>query len=517
VTDETGAGDQGGMLFKGVERRSRGGLPPEGRTIAAVDLGSNSFHMVVARVEGGGIHVMDRLRERVQLAAGIDKKGRLRKKAADRAIECLERFGQRLRHVPTDAVRAVGTNTFRRVQRGAAFLERAGDALGHPIEVVSGKEEARLVYQGVSRAQVRDAGTRLLVVDIGGGSTECIVGEGHEVLESDSLYMGCVSYSLRFFPDGAITRETLAEARTAAGLELDPIRRRFRALGWEVALGSSGTINAVERVLAANGLGEESITPRGLKKLRKAMRTAGHVDKLALEGLSPERAAVFAGGVAILSAVFDQFGVERMAASSAALREGLLWDLIGRIQCDDLRDNTIRHFQRRFQVDQEQAACVERAALGLLDQVGRDWDLADPMARKHLAWAARVHELGLAIARSGYHKHGAYLIRHADMPGFSKEDQEFVAGLVENHRRKLRVAPEFPRRSLRLAALLRLACRLNRSRSSERPSRPLARARDKRLELEFPEDWLHLNPLTWADLADEARRLAPAGIELSFQ
>jgi exopolyphosphatase / guanosine-5'-triphosphate,3'-diphosphate pyrophosphatase len=503
-----------GMLFPGERPRAATGIPPGGRTVAAVDLGSNSFHMLVARAEEGRIHVVDRLRDRVQFGAGLDGKQRIKRKAAQAALDALGRFGQRLRDVPSDAIRAVGTNTFRRARNAEEFLREAHEALGHPIEIISGREEARLVYQGVAHAQVQAPATRRLVIDIGGGSTECIVGEGLDVLESDSLHMGCVTYTMRFFPDGEITRSRLAEARTAAGVELHGIRRRYRTLGWDVAMGSSGTINAIEHLLRAGDNAASGITPKGLKGLRKDLRSAGHVTKLALPGLSPERASVLAGGVAVLSAAFDQFGIEEMHASPAALREGLLWDLIGRIQCDDLRDHTVRHFQRRFQVDLEQAARIERVALGLLDQVAEQWDLGDPDARKLLSWAARVHELGLSLARSGYHKHGAYLLRHADMPGFSQSDQENVAALVESHRQKVRVAPESSPRLMRLCVLLRVACRLNRSRTDRAPITIEAEGNPKGLTLSFPPDWLDGNPLTWADLADEATRLHDAGIAL---
>lgn len=487
--------------------------------VAAVDLGSNSFHLVVAQLAHGGIKVLDRLRERVALAEGLGDDRKLSNEAIERALACLARFGQRLKGLPAGAVRAVGTNTLRRATNARAVLARLEEALGFPIEVIPGREEARLIYLGVIHSLADDS-ERRLVVDIGGGSTELILGEGFDSIETDSLQMGCVGWSRRFFA-GELTREAMRKARIAAGQELQTIARRYRSLGWQTCLGSSGTIVAAEEILRANGWSEGGITAKGLRKLRKALYAAGQVPALELPGLTPDRAPVLAGGIAILSAVVDALEVDRMAASPGALREGLLFDLLGRMRHEDVRDRTIRRFAATWHVDLEQAARVERTALALLEQVAHAWELDGPEHARRLGWAARLHEIGLAIAYSGYHKHGAYIAANADMPGFSREDQQLLSLLVLTHRRKLAsesfafLSGRLGAQALRLAALLRLAVLLNRGRGSRIHATPRARAETAKLDLEFPAGFLAEHPLSQADLDQESAALAEAGIELA--
>ena len=433
--------------------------------VAAVDLGSNSFHMVIARVRGNELLLLDRLRERVQLAAGLGKKGQLDEAAQARAVAALERFGERLRDVPS--VRAVGTNTLRKAKNSRQFLTAACKALGHPIEVVSGREEARLIYLGVAHTTPDQSGRRL-VVDIGGGSTECILGERFEPLVAESLHMGCVSFSRRFFPDGAITREGFKQAEIAAQLELQTIRRRFQSFGWDSALGTSGTILAIKELANEGG----AITRSALRKLRKSLVSVGNTTDLTkLPGLSAERANVLPGGLAILLAVFESLGVERLGTSDGALREGLLYDLLGRFRHEDVRGRTISNLEERYHVDREQAARVERTALRLLDAVAAPWKLTRQRHRQLLGWSARLHEIGMTVAYSSYHKHGGYLLTHSDLPGFSIDERRTLATLVRAHRRKL-TRDAFQdaiglsgERLLRLCLILRLAVVLNRGRS----------------------------------------------------
>jgi exopolyphosphatase/guanosine-5'-triphosphate,3'-diphosphate pyrophosphatase len=492
---------------------------PPHETVAAVDLGSNSFHLVVAQYVDGRLIVLDRLRERVALAEGLDESKRLKEKVSERALACLERFGQRLREHPPRSVRAVGTSALRQAKNAEAFLTRAREVLGHPIEVVSGREEARLIYLGVSHLSAGTA-SRRLVIDIGGGSTECILGESYEALRTDSLHMGCVNYSLRFFPDGGITRERMKKAEVAAALELSPIARTYKHLGWDVCIGSSGTILGIESVLGANHWSEHGIDEPGLKQLGRSLVDCGNSEKLKLDGLPEDRAPVLAGGFAILRAAFKIFQIKSMQTSQGAMREGLLFDLLGRIHHADVRDETIRRAMQRYAVDVEQAGRVERTALLLLDRAAVDWGLESSEARQLLSWAARLHEIGLSISWSGYHKHGAYLVQNSDMPGFSRQEQELLAALIQGHRRRLAedaFATLPPLRTplvLKLCVLLRLAARLNRSRSP----RPLPvlrlRVRKLRVELLFPSDWLEGHALTRADLEEEARILADVGVEL---
>ncbi|UCF69631.1 MAG: exopolyphosphatase [Acidobacteriota bacterium] len=487
--------------------------------IGAVDLGSNSFHMLVARLVGDAPQVVDQLRERVRLAGGLDSERRLSASAEQRALACLFRFGQRLRDLPAQRVRAVATNTLRQARDADSFRARAEAALGHPIEIVSGQEEARLIYLGVAHTFEGRAG-RLLVVDIGGGSTELIIGEKLSISRAHSLFMGCVGFSQRFFRGGRLTRDAFRQATLAARLELRPIERLLKRAGWQVAVGASGTINAVAEIGRQSGWSEAGVTAAGLVKLRKAMIACGRTSKLALAGLKADRAPVLAGGVAVLEAVFEALEIETMACSSGALREGVLYDLVGRIQHDDARERTIRSLMSRFHVDVAQAARVERVARQLLAELREPWKLTDPQAERLVSWAARLLEVGLAVSYSGYHKHGAYLVRNTDMPGFSADEQKVVSALIRAHRRKLSKAyfadlpAEAARSAVRLCVILRLAFVMCRSRSS-RPAPPVrVEARKKRVRLVFPQGWLREHPLTHADLEAEAGPLGSIGFEL---
>jgi exopolyphosphatase/guanosine-5'-triphosphate,3'-diphosphate pyrophosphatase len=489
-------------------------------TVAAIDLGSNSFHMVVARVlPGGELQVIDKVKDRVRLAAGLDKHGDLTPEAQERALASLSRFGQRVRDMPRGTVRAVGTNTLRKGRNALPFLVRAHKALGHPIEIISGREEARLIYLGV--AHDFDAQGQRLVVDIGGGSTEIIVGLGFDPIALDSLYMGCVSWSMRFFPEGKITPRGMRAAMTAAGLQLEGVVHRYRTLGWSSAVGSSGTINAIERVLREAGIDPMGISRKGLKQLRRRVIEAGHADRLELPGLQETRRPVFAGGLAVLSAVFGALKIKRMSATGGALREGLLYELIGRRSGEDIRENAVARFGERLQADPQQARRVQHTALALFDQVAPAWGLHEEH-RSLLGWAARLHEVGTFLTYSGYHKHSAYLIANADLPGFSRQAQGVLAALVLAHRGLLapdRLALYYPGRLdrvMRQAVLLRLAVRLRRSRSPHSLPDITLTADGESLHMAFPPGWLDVHPLTRADLEEEVKALRAARLALTL-
>lgn len=507
-----------------TERRPRAASGEARRTqpFVAVDLGSNSFHMVVAREVHGHLRVVDRIRERIALGAGLDAEGRLSEECQERALGCLSRFGQRLRDIPAANVRAVGTNALRAAKNAPRFLAKAARAIGHPVEVIPGREEARLIYLGVAHSEP-DRGGRRLVVDVGGGSTEVIVGERFEPLRTESLYMGCVSWTLRHFDGGRITEKSLRRARIAARLEVQTVARATRALGWDEVLGASGTVNSMEAVLRAAGRAERGITLEGLEWLAAEALRAGRTDRLRLEGLDAERAEVLPGGLAILLAVFDGLRIAAMRPTPGALREGVLYDLLGRSRHEDVRDRTIRSFARRHHVDEEQASRVERRALRLLDAAARSWRLRGDEPRLFLTWAARLHEVGLSVAYAGHHKHGDYLIRNSDMPGFSRPEQEVVATIVRFHRRKLEpdgfdaLPPRLREVALRLCVLLRLAVRLHRSRSDRRLQDVRLSVRDGSVSLRFRKGWLDRHPLTRADLDEERAELAAAGIELTVR
>lgn len=491
--------------------------------LAAVDLGSNSFRMVIARVVGGvDLRPVDQLREGVQLAAYLDGDRNLRAEGRERALACLRLFGQRLRDFPPESVRAVGTNTLRQAHDAEDFLLQAEEALGFPIEVVSGREEARLIYLGAAHS-LPATEARRLVVDIGGGSTECIVGQGFEPLVAESLYMGCVGYSLAFFENGRISERAMRQAETAARLELRAVKSAFRKIGWEEASGSSGTALAIADILRLSGWGD-AITPDGLGRLRKAVLARGHVDELDFPSLRRDRARVLPAGLAILSAIFETFKIERMSPSAYSLREGVLYDLLGRLRHEDMRERTIKRLCEQYQVDLAQAERVERTAVLLLEQVAGSWRLDRQEGELFLRWAARIHEIGLSIAHSGFHKHGAYLLRYSDLPGFSLQDQRRLGLLVRGQRRRLRkelFAPLQPkseaRQALRLCVLLRLAILINRSRSPrDLPPIDLA-AKGRKLALALPAEYLGEHPLTEADLGHEIQHLAAAGYQLTVR
>lgn len=486
--------------------------------MAAIDLGSNSFHMVVGRVLNGTLRTQDKLRERVRIAGGLTKRGGLTEEAQLRGLGCLERFSERLQNLPEDCVRAVGTNAFRSARNARAFLERAEEVLGHPIEIVSGQEEARLIYLGVAH-DIAPEPSRRLVVDIGGGSTECILGEGFDLIRAESLETGCVSFSQRYFPDGKLCRDSFDQAMIAAQQELPDPEEWADESDWDTCIGTSGTAHAVRAILTENGWADDCITYEGLRKLRKALIGFGQAEEVDLAGLRSDRKAVLPGGLAILLAVFKTFEPGQMVTAPGGLREGLLYDLFGRFRHEDVRERTVRAFMTRYQVDGGKARRVEKLALELLAQAG-NWKLDRPAFRLLLAWSARLHEVGLAISHSGFHKHGEFLVAHSDMPGFSNDEQSVVAALVRFHRQKI-VATAFedlphikPKQAIRLCILLRLSVLLNRSRSGRKLPPIEMQVEKSRIRLHAPEEWLESHPLTRADLKSEAAQLSTIDYEL---
>ncbi len=489
----------------------------EHSVIAAVDLGSNSFRLQVARVIDDQIYPLDSLKETVRLASGLRADKSLDEASQARALACLKRFNERLRGLPPDAVRAVGTNTFRVAKNAKSFLKAAEAALGCPIEIVAGKEEARLIYLGVSHSLPASRAKRL-VVDIGGGSTEFILGAGYEPATMESLYMGCVSYSLRFFPDGRISKSALQKAELAARAEVQSIVAEFSAGHWDEAIGSSGTARALADILAQNGLSDGAITADGLRQLRGLLLKAGSAANLKLPGLSADRVPVIPGGYAVMAAVFEELGVERMQVASGALREGVLHDLVGRFHHHDKRAATVLQFMRRYHVDEQHAARVARTAAALLEGLGRNLE-HDEEAVQQVDWAAGLHEVGLSIAHSGYHKHSAYILANADMPGFSRMEQERLALLVRAHRGALaKIAPLVtrPEEWLPIAAL-RLAVLLNRSRTEEAPPPLALQWKAGRFVLSLEREWMDRNPLTETLLEAERAEWRSIGLDLELR
>jgi len=486
--------------------------------IAAIDLGSNSFHMIMARADHGEIRVVERLGEKVQLAAGIDEQRLLSEDAMQRGLDCLRRFAQLTQGLPQGAVRVVGTNALREARNRAEFIRRAEAILGHPVEVISGREEARLIYLGVSHSIAHLNGKRL-VVDIGGGSTEFIIGQCFEPLLRESLQMGCVSYTQRYFRDGRITQARYAQAYTAARLELMSIEQGLQRMGWEASLGASGTIRAVGLAIKGAGLGNGEVNSEGLVWLKRRLLKLGEVEKIDFDGVKPDRRPIFPAGLAILEAVFDALGLQRMEHSEGALREGVLNELLGRHQHGDVREHTLCSLMERYHVDQEQARRVESKALEALEQVAAAWQLDQEWHRELLSWAARVHEVGLDIAHYHYHKHGAYLIEHSDLAGFSRQDQTMLALLVRGHRRNIpldRFAELHDDATplVRLCILLRFAILFHHIRGGQEMPQVSLLAGERSLEVRFPAGWLAENPLTQADFEAEAQWLTRVGYSL---
>ena len=488
--------------------------------VATIDLGSNSFHMVLARVDHGEIRILERLGEKVQLGAGLDEKTNLSEDAMQRGVDCLRRFAQLINGLPAGAVRIVATNTLRVAHNRDVFINRVKDVLGHRVDVISGREEARLIYLGVAHTLADDAGKRL-VVDIGGGSTEFIIGERFESVVRESLHFGCVSYGQKFFEDGRISSSGYNQAYTAARLELMRIEQSVQRVGWQEAVGASGTIRTIAQCLRGAELSNGEVHREGLQWLKRKVLKVNHVDKLSLQGLKAERRPILPAGLAILEALFDALQVQSMDLSEGALREGVLYELFGRHQHEDVRERTLSALAERSHVDAEQAARVEQKALSLLSKVAEPWGLTDSKHADLLSWAARVHEIGMDIAHSQYHKHGAYLIEHADLPGFSRQEQQAMALLVRVHRRNLpgedRVAEvgEDGPALRRLCMLLRLAILYHHIRGFQDMPELQVEARDTQLTLRFPPGWLKANPLTQADFAQESQYWAKIGYTLT--
>ena len=493
--------------------------PPlqDGDQLAAVDIGSNSFHMVVARYTLGQLRVVDRLRETVRMADGLDGKGGLSSAARQRGLECLARFGQRIRDIPSLRVRALATNTVRQLSSPQSFLVPAETALGHAIEVVSGREEARLIYLGVAHAQPPKPGQLRLVIDIGGGSTEFIIGRGFEQMERESLQVGCIASTRRFFPGGKLSKKRWKDALTEIGAEFQQFAGLYRSLGWQEALGSSGTHKAIGEICAAMKLTKGAITAEALPQLRDRLLQADNISKIDLPGLSSDRRPIIAGGVLVLEAAFEALGLQRLMVSKAAMREGILYDMLGRGSDNDPRDASVAALAQRYGMDEIQSARVEATAMRLFEQVADSWALDDDDARQ-LGWGARLHEIGLAVAHSQYHVHGAYLLEHSDISGFSRQEQQVLAALVRTHRRNVPKSAfeALPDRLLlaakRKSALLRLAVLLHRAHESDPIPKLELTANGDALHLVLAKKWIEARPLLKADLIGEPQDMAGLGV-----
>ncbi|TCM66726.1 exopolyphosphatase/guanosine-5'-triphosphate,3'-diphosphate pyrophosphatase [Acinetobacter calcoaceticus] len=490
--------------------------------LAAIDMGSNSFHLAIARVDHGEVKKVASMSEKVQLAAGLDENKNLTEAAQQRGLACLARFVGRLSSVQSNRLRIVATNALRQAKNGHEFIQKAAEILPKPIEIIAGREEARLIYLGVSHTLANSG--RRLVIDIGGGSTELIIGEAFEPIHTESLQMGCVAYTQAHFANGEISSKEFDRAVVSARKELSGIANTYKTEGWDTVVGSSGTIKACRQITINMGWSDEkeNLTREGLEKLKDKLLKYKHVSELEFDGLKDDRRSVLPAGLAILFAIFDVLGIDKLVYSDGALREGVMYDLLGRFQHEDVRDRSVQALMGRYGADLKQARRVLDTAQHLFDNVAVKLNLnvddSDLLRR-----AAYLHEIGLAISHGGYHRHGAYLLQHSDIPGFSQIDQNHLSHLVGHHRRKLRVDEKADvsksggQKLLSLCLLMRLAVLLNHSRSDEMlPAIELQVLDGQQWQLSVSGDakqW----PLLVADLLDEQLQFKHWDIELNIQ
>lgn len=488
------------------------------RQLAAIDLGSNSFHMVVARLQNNQLQTIDAIKEMVRLAAGLDDKNFLSADKSDEALECLRRFGQRIKDLPAQNVTAVGTNTLRKARNSATFLADAEKALGFPINIVAGREEARLVYQGVAHSLAQTEDFRL-VIDIGGGSTEFIIGKAYNPIMMESLGMGCVNFTHKWFENGEITEQRIQYAIIDARRKLEWISAEYIEHGWQECIGSSGTIKTIANILSENYGTQGAIEYENLKKISDLFVTAGHIENVILPGLSETRAPVVIGGLCVLMAVFEELKISRMMASEGALREGLLNDMIEVSRGHDIRMDTVHDLELRYHIDVEQSGRICNTALQMVEQLDLD---DDENLRLLLLWAGKLHEIGLSISHTNYPDHSGYIIEQSDMPGFSREMQNTLGLMVRLQRGKLQIQridklPRLCKDIVLIIVLLRIAIILERSRDWDTSRHVKIRCKQKIIKLQFPEKYLKGHPLTKADLKQECLEVQKAGYRLKIK
>ncbi len=490
--------------------------------MAAIDMGSNSFHMVVARLQAGELRLLQKFGEKVRLASGLNSDNQLSDEAFERGLDCLRRFAQRAENIDLGWLRCVGTNTLRKARNGHRFIAEAEKILGCQVQVVAGREEARLVYLGVSHSLPVMDGKRL-VFDIGGGSTEFIIGSRFEPILTESLHMGCVSYRDRFFPDGKITELGFFRAVRAARREIFAIAAPYKAMGWQQVAGSSGTVKAIRNSIVENELGGDTITRSGLEKLIAKVLAFKSTDDIELPGVKPDRCAVLPSGLAILTGVMEGLNIDEIIYSEGALREGVLYDLMGRLEHENVCERTMASLMSRYGVDEAQARRVQQTALQAYDQIAQQWGIQEARYRDGLYWAALTHEIGLAISHSGFHRHGAYLLKYSDLAGFTRQEQYLMSAIVGAHRRKIKEPglEDLPEADLdaviKLALLLRVSVALHRSRRDSHLPSFLISLKKQTLFIQFPDKWLEEHPLTGDELEQEKEVWLKVGYVLDFE
>ena len=491
---------------------------PDTPLVAAIDIGSNSCHLIVARIEHEELRPITRLKEKVQLGSGLDKDNNLTEEAIERGLACLRKLSQLCLNIDKKSIRIVGTSALRRAENSDFFVSQAEKILGLPVNIISGREEARLIYLGVAHTQSDDSGQRL-VIDIGGGSTELIIGERFEPELLESLHLGCITYSMRYFQGGHLSEENFKAAYYSARIELLNIEQHYRQKGWSEAIGSSGTFKAITGAMQARG--HHVMTRAGLAELRKELLSYKHLNGLSFNGIKPDRLNSLPGGLAITCAIFDSLDIESMSFSDGALREGLLYDTIGRNTHEDVRHRTLLGIQKRYCADSKQAARVRRHVTYLFSQTQHDWKLSDD-EYETVKSAAMVHEIGLSISHNQFQQHGAYILRNTELLGFTARQQHYLTTLVRGHRRSvpLQLLSEFSghesRQLLKLIILLRLAVLLNHQRT-DYPTNYSVAVKCKQIQLTFPPEWLAQRPLVQANIEQEKASLARAGFTLEAE
>ncbi|WP_333606887.1 guanosine-5'-triphosphate,3'-diphosphate diphosphatase [Arsukibacterium sp.] len=493
------------------------GLSPHSDIYAVIDLGSNSFHMLMVKVVGGSVQVIGRVKRKVRLAAGLNDNLVLSRKAMKRGWECLELFAERLQDIPASNIRIVGTATLRLAQNVKSFLKQAELILGQKIQVISGEDEARIIYQGV--AHTSNCDSNRLVIDIGGASTEVVIGQGFTAQLLASLNMGCVTFLERYFSDQQLSEDNFAAAISAAETEIANISQQYRDKGWQIAVGASGTVQAMQEILVAQGK-DEVITLSKLEDIMQQALACGPMSQLNVVGLAQERKQVFPSGLAILIALFRQLQIQGMTLSGGALREGVLYSMLPQLQHTDVRNRTCNSLMVRYFIDQQHAARVAEMAVLLAEQLQGRWDLHKFEGHNMLRCGALLHELGLLIEYKNHHHHGAYIINHSDLPGFTRAQQQLVMALVYNHRADIsreviaRQTMTSVLLTVRLTRILRLAVILSMRRRHEVLPAVTISAKAESLSLQMPTGYLEQHPLMRAELEQEAQYQQAAGWEL---
>ncbi|MCS4532987.1 exopolyphosphatase [Neisseria montereyensis] len=491
--------------------------------LASVDLGSNSFRLQICEVHSNSqLKVIDSFKEMVRLAGGLDEQKNLDEASQTRALECLARFGERLKGFPPEQVRVVATNTFRVAKNITDFMPRAEAALGFPIEIIAGREEARLIYTGVVHT-LPPKGDKMLVIDIGGGSTEFVIGSELQPALTESLPLGCVTYSMRFFPN-KIGQKDFQAAITAARNEIQRIGKMMKRSGWDIAIGTSGSAKSIRDVLAAENPQTHDITYEGMKKIADKIIQAGSVKKARFSGMKSDRIEVFAGGLSVMMAAFEELGIEKMTVTDAALRDGVFYDLIGRQINEDMRDQTTAEFQQRYHASPNQGKRVAAAAQKFMESICHALNApVQELAywQQYINWAGMLHEIGIDIAHTGYHKHSAYILENADMPGFSRKEQRILSLLVLGHRGDIRKMVDLVDNQMMWFAILslRLATLFCRARMPLElpPYTQLRSDNGNGFILRISQNWLNEHPLINGALGYESEQWQKVDIPFSVQ